>query len=69
MYRYVKRFFDIFSSLLAIILLSPILLITALTVRIKLGSPVLFKQERPGKDEKIFILKNVVPEAWQMNLS
>lgn len=57
MYRYVKRFFDIFSSLLAIILLSPILLITALTVRIKLGSPVLFKQERPGKDEKIFILK------------
>lgn len=57
MYRYVKRFFDIFSSLLAIILLSPILLITALTVRIKLGSPVLFKQERPGKDEKIFVLK------------
>lgn len=57
MYRYVKRFFDIFSSLLAIILLSPILLITAVTVRIKLGSPVLFKQERPGKDEKIFILK------------
>ena len=57
MYRYVKRFFDIFSSLLAIILLSPILLITALTVRIKLGSPVLFKQERPGKEEKIFILK------------
>lgn len=57
MYRYIKRFFDIFSSLLAIILLSPILLITALTVRIKLGSPVLFKQERPGKDEKIFVLK------------
>ena len=57
MYRYVKRFFDIFSSLLAIILLSPILLITAVTVRIKLGSPVLFKQERPGKDEKIFVLK------------
>ena len=57
MYRYVKRFFDIFSSLLAIILLSPILLITAVIVRIKLGSPVLFKQERPGKDEKIFVLK------------
>lgn len=57
MYRYIKRFFDIFSSLLAIILLSPILLITAVTVRIKLGSPVLFKQERPGKDEKIFVLK------------
>lgn len=57
MYKYVKRFFDIFSSLLAIIVLSPVLLVTAVSVRIKLGSPVLFKQERPGKDEKIFVLK------------
>lgn len=56
MYKYIKRFFDIFSSLLAIIVLSPLLLITAILVRIKLGSPVLFKQERPGKDEKIFTL-------------
>ena len=56
MYRYIKRFFDIFSSLIAIIILSPVLIITAILVRTKLGSPVLFKQERPGKDEKIFTL-------------
>lgn len=56
MYKYVKRFFDIVSSLLAIIVLSPLLLVIAILVRIKLGSPVLFKQERPGKDEKIFTL-------------
>lgn len=56
MYKYIKRFFDIISSLLAIIILSPVLAVTAVLVRIKLGSPVLFKQERPGKDEKIFSL-------------
>ncbi len=56
MYKYIKRFFDIFSSLLAIVILSPLRLITAILVRIKLGNPVLFKKERPGKDEKISIL-------------
>ena len=56
MYKYIKRFFDIVSSLLAIIILSPVLVITSIFVRTKLGSPVLFKQERPGKDEKIFTL-------------
>lgn len=56
MYKYIKRFFDIFSSLIAIIILSPALIVTAILVRTKLGSPVLFKQERPGKDEKIFTL-------------
>lgn len=56
MYKYIKRFFDIISSLLAIIILSPVLAVTAVLVRIKLGSPVLFKQERPGKGEKIFTL-------------
>lgn len=56
MYKYIKRFFDIASSLLAIIVLSPILLVTAILVKIKLGSPVIFTQERPGKDEKIFTL-------------
>ena len=45
---------DFILSLLAIIVLSPVLGVTALLVRIKLGSPVLFSQERPGKDEKIF---------------
>ena len=45
---------DIVLSLLAIIFLSPILAVTAILVRINLGSPVLFKQQRPGKDGKIF---------------
>lgn len=49
-----KRFLDIVLSLLAIIILSPVMLITAILVRIKLGSPIIFKQPRPGKDEKIF---------------
>lgn len=55
MYRlFFKRFLDFIFSLIAIILLSPIYLIVAILVRVKLGSPVIFKQERPGKDEKIF---------------
>ncbi len=57
MYRkYFKRPFDFVCSLLALIVLSPVLLITALLVRIKLGSPVIFKQKRPGLHEKIFTL-------------
>lgn len=40
----------------ALVILSPVLLITAVLVRIKLGSPVIFTQERPGKDEKVFKL-------------
>ena len=57
LYRhFFKRFFDIILSLLALIVLSPLLLILALLVRIKLGKPVLFSQKRPGKDEKIFTL-------------
>lgn len=54
--KYIKRPQDFFCALIAIIVLSPVLLITAILVRIKLGSPVLFTQERPGKDEKIFKL-------------
>lgn len=54
--RYGKRFLDFILSLLALVVLSPVLLITALLVRVKLGSPVIFKQARPGKDEKIFNL-------------
>lgn len=55
-YKYIKRILDIISSLLAIIILSPLLAVTVVLVKTKLGSPVLFKQERPGKDEKIFTL-------------
>ena len=54
--RFVKRFLDIFLSGMALIILSPTLLVTAILVRVKLGSPVIFCQERPGKDEKIFKL-------------
>lgn len=52
----IKRLIDIVCSLGALIVLGPVLLITAILVRMKLGSPVLFKQDRPGKDEKIFRL-------------
>lgn len=53
---YIKRLLDFTLSLLALIILSPVLLVTAALVRIKLGSPVIFHQDRPGKDEKIFRL-------------
>lgn len=57
MYKnYIKRLFDIILSGLALIIFSPVLLIVAILVRTKLGSPVIFHQERPGKDEKIFTL-------------
>lgn len=55
MYRnFLKRFFDIVLSACALVILSPVLLVTAILVRAKLGSPVIFCQERPGKDERIF---------------
>ncbi len=54
--KYGKRCLDFILSLCGIIVLSPVLLVLAVLVRVKLGSPVLFKQERPGKDEKIFTL-------------
>ncbi len=54
--RFVKRGLDAFLATGALIVFSPILLITAITVRIKLGSPIIFTQERPGKNEKIFKL-------------
>lgn len=52
--KYFKRVFDIVLSGFALIILSPIFLITAILVKVKLGSPVIFTQKRPGKDEKIF---------------
>ena len=57
MYKhFVKRGLDFILSLAGMIVLSPVFLILAVLVRCKLGSPVIFKQERPGKDEKIFTL-------------
>ena len=54
--RFLKRFFDIVLSFFALVLLSPLLAVLAVLVRTKLGSPVLFTQERPGKNSKIFRL-------------
>lgn len=54
--KFLKRPIDAFMAMGAMIVLSPILLITALLVRIKLGSPIIFKQDRPGKNEKVFKL-------------
>lgn len=54
--RYIKRILDILCALLAIIAFSWLYIIVAALVRIKLGSPVLFKQPRPGKNEKIFYM-------------
>ncbi|HFI0156865.1 TPA: sugar transferase [Streptococcus suis] len=52
--KYFKRLIDFTLSLIALVLLSPIIFLVCILVYFKLGSPVLFKQERPGKDEKIF---------------
>lgn len=54
--KYFKRLLDIVLSGLALIILSPAMLIIAFLVRINLGSPVIFRQKRPGKDEKIFVM-------------
>lgn len=55
LYRdYIKRFLDIVLSAGAIVVLSPVMAVTAVLVRVKLGSPVIFKQRRPGKDERVF---------------
>lgn len=54
--KYIKRPQDFLCALAATIVLSPVMLVTAVLVRVKLGNPVIFTQERPGKDEKIFKL-------------
>lgn len=54
--KYIKRPLDLFCGLSAIIFFSWLYLLVAILVRVKLGSPVIFTQDRPGKDEKIFKL-------------
>lgn len=54
--KYIKRVQDFLCALAAIIVLSPVMLVTAVLVRVKLGSPVIFKQERPGLHGEIFTL-------------
>ena len=52
--KFFKRFFDVVLSLIAIIVLSPVYLIVSILVLVFMGWPILFKQPRPGKNEKIF---------------
>lgn len=54
--KYFKRILDIVLSIIMIIVLSPIIAVVAILVRIKLGTPIIFMQKRPGKDGKIFTL-------------
>ncbi|MDO9556279.1 MAG: sugar transferase [Coriobacteriia bacterium] len=54
--RYIKRLADMILSLCMIVLLSPILLVLAVLIRVKLGAPVIFEQERPGLHERLFTL-------------
>ncbi|WP_100405638.1 sugar transferase [Bacillus solitudinis] len=54
--RFIKRPMDFILSLMAIVALSPVLLVVAILARTKLGSPVLFKQIRPGLNEKVFMM-------------
>ena len=57
MYQHcIKRLFDIFISLFGMLILSPVYLVVAVLVRVRLGSPVIFHQKRPGYHEKIFTL-------------
>jgi len=55
-YRYIKRPLDFILSLFALIVLSPLFIVVSIFVRVKLGSPIFFRQQRPGKDEKIFTM-------------
>lgn len=54
--RFLKRPIDFSCALMALIVLAPVMAVTAVLVRVKLGSPVIFKQQRPGLNEKIFTL-------------
>lgn len=54
--RFIKRLLDIVIAGVSCVALSPVMLLLAVLIRIKLGTPVIFKQERPGKNEKIFYL-------------
>lgn len=54
--EYIKRVLDFLLSLIALLVLMPIMIIIYILVRIKLGKPAIFRQKRPGKNEKIFTL-------------
>jgi lipopolysaccharide/colanic/teichoic acid biosynthesis glycosyltransferase len=56
MRHFVKRLFDIISSAAGLIVISPLLVVLAVLVRLKLGSPILFRQQRPGLGGKAFVI-------------
>jgi len=65
--RYIKRLLDILCAMAAITVFCWLYVIVAIIVRIKLGSPVIFKQKRPGKDEKIFELYKFRTMTYKRN--
>ncbi|MGA2323105.1 MAG: sugar transferase [Sedimentisphaerales bacterium] len=56
MCHFIKRLFDIISSVAGLIVISPLLVVLAVLVRLKLGSPILFRQQRPGLGGKAFVI-------------
>jgi lipopolysaccharide/colanic/teichoic acid biosynthesis glycosyltransferase len=54
--KYIKRLLDIFFSFILLIILSPLLLLTSIFITVNLGTPIFFKQQRPGKNEKLFTI-------------
>ncbi|WP_156417560.1 sugar transferase [Paenibacillus etheri] len=56
MYRHMKRGFDLVGAIVMLCVFSPVMAVVALLIRIKLGSPILFKQQRPGRGEKPFFI-------------
>jgi len=68
MYRnYIKRIFDIMGASIALVILFPIFLLLAILIRAKLGSPILFRQKRPGYKERIFTLYKLRTMTNQCN--
>ena len=57
--KYIKRILDFVLSLLALIILSPLMLVLYILVRVKLGKPAIFKQERVGYKEQTFVLRKI----------
>lgn len=57
MYRHMKRGFDLVGAIVMLCIFSPVMAVVALLIRMKLGSPILFKQQRPGRERNPFYLQ------------
>ena len=72
MYQYIKRILDIILGIITLILLSPIMIITSVLIRIDSKGPIIFKQQRVGKDGKHFTIykfRTMVENAEKMVLA